>query len=155
MKQKLKKLSIATLIAAAVVNAQSSTTVTPSETINNTELNCLATAIYHESKSEPKLGKFAVAFVVNERKESGKFPNSFCKVTKQVKPNCQFTFACKRLPVTNREQFEEAKEVAYAFAVMGKHNNILPEGTMYFHSKQARGFKRKKVAVIGNHVFYR
>lgn len=154
MKKKIITTICAVLLAAPAQTALSSVQHEV-ETFDRAELQCMATAIYHETKSETEHGKFAVAFVINERANSQKFPDTICKVVKQTKPNCQFTFHCKRLKVSNKEQYEEAEKVAYDFIVRKKHRDILPEGTLFFNSKSVRRFNRKVVAQIGGHVFYK
>ena len=54
------------------------------------DLRCLATAVYHESKGEPVEGQLAVAQVILNRVESGRYAKSVCGVVRQ--PG-QFTFA--------------------------------------------------------------
>src|SRR3546814_19287322 len=47
------------------------------------QLNCLAGAIYFESKGEPLSGQLAVANVIINRVESGRFPSTLCGVVTQ------------------------------------------------------------------------
>ena len=54
------------------------------------ELECLATGIYFESKSEPLAGQLAVGQVIANRANSGgRFPSSYCGVLFQ---RSQFSF---------------------------------------------------------------
>ena len=54
------------------------------------ELECLATGIYFESKSEPLAGQLAVGKVIaNRAKSGGRFPSSYCGVLFQ---RGQFSF---------------------------------------------------------------
>ena len=53
------------------------------------ELNCLANAVYFESKGEPLAGQLAVAKVVMNRTTSGRFASTICGVVKQPS---QFSF---------------------------------------------------------------
>ncbi|MEO5810123.1 MAG: cell wall hydrolase, partial [Sphingomicrobium sp.] len=53
------------------------------------ELECLAGAIYFESKSEPLKGQLAVGHVIANRAKSGRFPSSYCGVVYQ---RSQFSF---------------------------------------------------------------
>ena len=52
-------------------------------------LECLAGAIYFESKGEPLTGQLAVAEVIINRAKSGRFPTDVCAVVKQ---RGQFSF---------------------------------------------------------------
>ncbi|NWP61348.1 cell wall hydrolase, partial [Escherichia coli] len=49
----------------------------------DSELNCLAVSVYYEAKSEPLAGQLAVADVILNRTESGRFPRSVCGVVTQ------------------------------------------------------------------------
>jgi len=53
------------------------------------ELECLAGAIYFESKSESLQGQLAVGHVIANRAHSGRFPSSYCGVVFQ---RSQFSF---------------------------------------------------------------
>ena len=53
------------------------------------ELECLASAIYFESKSESLTGQLAVGHVIANRAASGRFPSSYCGVVYQ---RSQFSF---------------------------------------------------------------
>src|SRR3546814_9660514 len=53
------------------------------------QLNCLAGAIYFESKGEPLSGQLAVANVIMNRVESGRFPSTIFGVVTQ---RDQFSF---------------------------------------------------------------
>jgi spore germination cell wall hydrolase CwlJ-like protein len=55
----------------------------------SSELECLAGAIYFESKSEPLMGQLAVGHVIANRARSGRFPSSYCGVVYQ---RSQFSF---------------------------------------------------------------
>src|SRR3546814_1697830 len=53
------------------------------------ELRCLAGAVYFESRGESLAGQLAVAHVIINRAESGRFPSSYCGVVHQ---RSQFSF---------------------------------------------------------------
>src|SRR3954447_2918340 len=53
------------------------------------ETNCLATAVYFESRGESAEGQLAVAHVVMNRASSGRYPSDWCGVVKQP---AQFSF---------------------------------------------------------------
>ncbi|MBA4048614.1 MAG: cell wall hydrolase, partial [Sphingomonas sp.] len=59
-------------------------------------LNCLTTAIYYESASEPDAGQRAVAQVILNRVRHPAFPATVCGVVYQgsERAGCQFSFAC-------------------------------------------------------------
>jgi hypothetical protein len=124
---------------------------------------CLATAIYHESRGEGIKGQFAVAEVILNRVASRKFPNSICGVVFQgVKPGkfggCQFSFACDSIPDTmgNRRAAELARRIAQVMADGGHRG--LTGGATYFHTVAVNPSWSKRfsnTAQIGAHLFYR
>lgn len=78
------------------------------EAIPAQEVDCLAKTIFFEARNESLAGQLAVALVVVNRTEGGKFPGTVCAVVKQGRytgttiafeatPNsksCQFTWYC-------------------------------------------------------------
>lgn len=79
---------------------------------------CLATAIYWESKSEPTEGKAAVGYVIMKRASNRHFPTTPCGVVYQRGRDhhgvirCQFDFACLPPQRKNAAQMAEARRVA-------------------------------------------
>ena len=65
------------------------------------EQQCLAEAIYFESRGEPLEGQIAVAEVVLNRVDDRSFPKTVCGVTRQGVGSgrgCQFSYACDGAP---------------------------------------------------------
>jgi spore germination cell wall hydrolase CwlJ-like protein len=119
------------------------------------ELECLATGIYFESKGEPLAGQLAVGKVIANRAESGgRFPGTFCGVLFQ---RGQFSFVHGRslpsVPRTNK-QWQTAVAIA---KIVDQDLKESPVGNaLFFHARYvAPGWHAKRVASIGNHVFYR
>jgi spore germination cell wall hydrolase CwlJ-like protein len=127
------------------------------------ELDCLARNIYFESASEPFEGKVAVAQVTINRTESGQYPSDICKTIYQKnivyeKVLCQFSWVCDRAVLAgpvNKTSFKESEEVAKKVLLEGFRLPSLNEA-MYFHGDYINpGWKREKIAKIGNHIFYK
>ena len=118
------------------------------------EHDCLATAIYFESKGEPLHGQLAVAEVVMNRAASGRFPKSLCGVVKQ--PG-QFSFVRGgRLPSLPRASAHWKTAVAIASIARQDLADSEAENALFFHARRVSPvWKRKRVATLGNHVFYR
>lgn len=118
------------------------------------DLECLATAVFFESKGEPLSGQLAVANVVLNRSRSGRFPASVCGVVTQ---RGQFGFVRGgQLPAvdTNRRDWKTA--VAVAKVAMADAWDTPAPGALYFHARRAApGWNRAHVVSIGNHIFYR
>ena len=119
------------------------------------ELECLATGVYFESKSEPLAGQLAVGKVIaNRAKSGGRFPPSYCGVLFQ---RGQFSFVRGRsLPSVPRASRQWQTAVAIAKIVdQGLHESAAGNA-LFFHARYVSpGWRLKRVASIGNHVFYR
>ena len=118
------------------------------------ELECLAGAIYFESKSEPLSGQLAVGQVVANRSKSGRFPASYCGVVFQ---RSQFSFVRGRaLPPIPRSSLQWKNAVAIARIVdQALHVSSVPKA-LFFHARRVSPrWRLTRVGTVGNHVFYR
>ena len=118
------------------------------------ETDCLARAVYYESKGEPLTGQLSVAEVIINRAESGRFRPTICGVVRQ--PG-QFSFVrgghIPTPPASSRDW-----RVAVAIARIATAD--LADGgaprALFFHARRVNpGWRHTRVATIGNHVFYR
>jgi len=119
------------------------------------ELECLATGIYFESKSESLSGQLAVGRVIANRAESGgRFPSTYCGVLFQ---RGQFSFVHGRsLPSVPRASKQWQTAVAVAKIVDQDLKESSVGDALFFHARYVSpGWRMKRVASIGNHVFYR
>ena len=124
------------------------------EDVPDREHECLAGAVYFESKGEPLQGQLAVAEVILNRAASGKFPATICGVVKQ-KSQFSFIRGGKFPPIAKAS---EAWRKAVAIAHIAKKD--LAEGgvgkAMFFHARYVSPrWRLTRVASIGNHIFYR
>ncbi|PZQ24097.1 MAG: cell wall hydrolase [Sphingopyxis macrogoltabida] len=134
--------SLAALVAA-----------TPRPADLDPELRCLAGAVYFESRGESLVGQLAVAHVVINRANSGRFPTSLCGVVHQ---KSQFSFVRGgRMPAV-REGRQWANAIAIAqIARDGSWKNHAP-GALFFHARYVSpGWRKTRIAQIDNHIFYR
>ena len=120
------------------------------------ELECLAAGIYFEAKSEPLAGQLAVGQVIANRANSGKrFPQSYCGVLFQ---RGQFSFirAGRTWPAVTRSGRQWQNAVAIA-KIVDQELHSSPVGeALFFHARYVSPrWRLKRVASIGNHVFYR
>ena len=120
------------------------------------ETNCLATAVYFESRGESLEGQLAVARVVMNRAASGKYPPDWCGVVKQP---WQFSFVRNgQFPAadTNCDAWRKAEAVAQLAAA-----NIVPSvepDVLWYHATYVApswGQRLNMVERIGAHLFYR
>jgi spore germination cell wall hydrolase CwlJ-like protein len=118
------------------------------------ELRCLAGAIYFESRSESLTGQLAVAHVVINRAESGRFAPTLCGVVYQ---RGQFSFVRGgRMPAINTagRQWRNALAIAQ-IARNDSWKNQAP-GALFFHATHVSPrWNRARIAQIDNHIFYR
>jgi N-acetylmuramoyl-L-alanine amidase len=116
-------------------------------------LQCLAGAIYFESKGEPLTGQLAVAEVIINRAKSGRFPADVCAVVKQ---RGQFSFVRGgQIPNINAGAAYRTA-IAVAKVALADAWNSPADKALYFNTPDRRPSVRAiKVASIGNHIFYR
>jgi spore germination cell wall hydrolase CwlJ-like protein len=127
------------------------------------QLDCLAKNIYHEAKGEPFEGKVAVAQVTINRAASGQFPSDICKVVYQKnivydKVLCQFSWYCEQATAAKPKNTAAYKECQIVARQVLLEEFRLPSlnKALYFHATHINpGWKKEKVATIGNHVFYK
>ena len=129
---------------------------TPAPEHLSEQMQCLAGAVYFESRGEPLAGQLAVAQVVINRAESSRFPASYCGVVYQ---RAQFSFVKNgAMPQINTgsKAWQRARAIA----------RIAHEGTwesqagdaLYFHATyvKPRWARAKQArATINTHIFYR
>jgi spore germination cell wall hydrolase CwlJ-like protein len=119
------------------------------------ETNCLATAVYFESRGESLEGQLAVAHVVMNRAASGRYPSDWCGVVKQP---YQFSFVRHgAFPAadTNCDAWRKAEAIAELAAA-----NIVPSvgsNVLWYHADYVAPAWRhglQEVQQIGAHIFY-
>lgn len=119
------------------------------------ELDCLATGIYFESKSEPLAGQLAVGQVIANRAQSGnRFPDTYCGVLFQ---RGQFSFVHGHsLPSVAHSNRQWQTAVAIAKIVDEGLQQSAAASALFFHARYVSpAWHMKRVASIGNHVFFR
>jgi N-acetylmuramoyl-L-alanine amidase len=120
------------------------------------EMNCLATAVYFESKGEPLEGQLAVAQVVMNRAASGRYPASLCGVVKQ---HAQFSFVRGGMfPAIDASCAAWRKARAIARIAEKRLVASLAADVLWYHADYVTPRWRQaliKVEQIGAHIFYR
>jgi len=119
------------------------------------ELDCLATGIYFESKGEPLAGQLAVGRVIANRAASGgRFPGTYCGVLFQ---RGQFSFVHGHaLPGVAHSNRQWQTAVAIARIVDQRLQTSSVGNALFFHARYVSpGWGMKRIASIGNHIFYR
>jgi N-acetylmuramoyl-L-alanine amidase len=118
------------------------------------ETECLARAVYWESKGEPLAGQLSVAEVIINRSQSGRFASTICGVVRQPS---QFSFV-RGGHIPAPPQGSRDWHTAVAIAQIARQD--LADGgaprALFFHARRAHpGWHLTRVAAIGNHIFYR
>lgn len=123
--------------------------------VADAEQDCLARAVYFEAKGEPLEGQLAVAEVILNRTESGRYPTSICGVVKQ---KSQFSFVRNgRIPAVPTGSKAWRTAVAIAHVAQNDLAESAGSDAMFFHADYVRPRWRglTRVASVGNHIFYR
>lgn len=145
----------------------------------NDQVECLAKNIFFEAGNQEVAGMYAVAHVTLNRVRSNQFPDTVCKVVYQAEVSkWHLENTGKRVPVLNRCQFSwycdgqsdapldgeswrTAMNVAQEMYSRFLTDDLpldITDKALYYHAtyvkpKWARTMKR--VARIGDHIFYR
>lgn len=121
---------------------------------DDSELNCLAIGIYYESKGEPLEGQLAVAEVILNRAESGRFPRTVCGVLTQ---RGQFSFV-RGGQLPQPPAGAKAWKTALAVARVAREEmwDSKVSDALFFHARYVSpGWRRARIGSVGNHIFYR
>ena len=120
------------------------------------EMQCLAGAVYFESRGEPLAGQLAVAKVVINRSEDSRWPSNYCGVVYQ---RSQFSFVKNRkMPRINTSSQAWARARAVATIAHKDLWDTPAADAVYFHANYVspRWSRAKtKLAQIDTHIFYR
>lgn len=120
------------------------------------QMECLAGAVYFESRGEPLAGQLAVAQVIINRAESGLFPSDYCGVVYQ---RSQFSFVKGgRMPAIKRGSlaWQQAAKIA-RIAHEGLWDSAAGDA-LFFHAKYVKpswSYRKQALATINTHIFYR
>lgn len=120
------------------------------------DLFCMAKNIYHEARSEPTLGKYAVAQVTINRMKSPVFGGRVCSV---VFEPYQFSWAnnhSRRWTVPSGADWVEARRIARDVLENGKRVHGMDDA-LYYHAtyvKPTWSHRFARLTRIGLHIFY-
>jgi|GEM_PF-474723 len=124
--------------------------------IADEQFECLASAVYFESRGEPLAGQLAVAEVILNRVKSGRFRATICDVVKQPS---QFSFVRRgAIPEAPRHSAAWSRAVAIAHIALNDLHDVTGDNSLFFHAtyvNPAWGRPARRIARIGNHIFYR
>lgn len=120
------------------------------------QMRCLAGAVYFEARGEPLDGQLAVAQVIINRTEDGRFPRSYCGVVAQ---RGQFSFMRgTAMPKVREGTPAWTRAVAIAqIADKGMWESKASDA-VFFHARYVRpswSQGKTRLAQIDTHIFYR
>ena len=121
----------------------------------NGEEDCLASAVYFEARGEPIEGQLAVAEVVLNRTQSGRYPTTICEVVTQP---WQFSFVRRgNIPAADRNSECWRRAVAIARIAETGASRMLPHNVLWYHADYVSpswGRRLARNTKIGLHIFY-
>ena len=128
------------------------------------DIKCLALNIFHEARSESKVGQRAVASVTLNRVASKRYPNTICDVVYEkrwdrIRKRYVGAFSWTEFdqpPKLKSKAWHRAWKIAEV-AYKEKDKTKL-KGAIFYHAKYIKprwARKKNPVARIGNHIFYR
>lgn len=132
------------------------------------QLTCLSQTIYGESRGESELGMRLVAEVIEYRRKSSRYPNTYCGVVMQRKQFSVWNEGEVNQPIIEKDfmnpkpNYKVLLSIKISLEVMEEGAKILPSNTMYYHASTmekapnwSRSHKLEKVEQVGNHIFYK
>ena len=124
------------------------------------EWRCLTEALYFEARGESLEGQIAVAEVILNRRDSGRYPETVCGVVQQgtgEKWKCQFSYFCDDLSdeIRDEESWEDLGRIARV--MLDGAPRELTDGAQFYHTKAVSPYWADEffqTAEIGAHLFY-
>jgi N-acetylmuramoyl-L-alanine amidase len=136
------------------ISSESAPVDTATTEYDAAEFECLAKAVHREAGNQSREGKLAVAQLVINRMNSGRFANSICGVVNQ---RGQFFQTSSYNPPRDTAQWASAEAIARE-ALEGSAPQVIP-GAVFFHATYIAPnswFRtRERIAKLGQHIFYR
>ena len=128
------------------------------------DIQCLTLNIFHEARSESTVGQHAVASVTLNRVRSKHYPNNICDVVYQKRWDkirkrtvSQFSWTeFDRPPKLKSKAWHRAWKIAEE--AYKKKDQKLLKGALFYHAKYIKpswARKKRPIARIGSHIFYR
>ena len=128
------------------------------------DIKCLTLNIFHEARSESKAGQRAVASVTLNRVASKHYPNTICDVVYQKGWDSIRKRYVSQFSWTEFDQPPKLKSKAWhralkiAEEVYKEKDKKLLKGALFYHTKRIKpswARKKRPIAKIGSHIFYR
>lgn len=147
------KISSAILVARhALAALLSALSIASNAHEDKKQIECIALAVYWESRGEPRAGQMMVANVIHNRAKHDKFPETHCSVVFQPYQFSNIETLAK-MPIEEPESWEKAFDIAK----LSYYGFIDKTDALFYHAetvtpKWAKSFEQ--VAKVGSHYFY-
>jgi len=125
---------------------------------------CLAAALYHEARSEPPIGQYAIAHVILNRTKDDSFPDNVCDVVywsltdsygNIVENQCSFSFYCNGEPEEIDDPAAYARAVAISVEVLMGDTPDITEGALWYASIDSGvTWSYYRTITVYNHRFF-
>ncbi|MDH5395990.1 MAG: cell wall hydrolase [Gammaproteobacteria bacterium] len=128
------------------------------------DIHCLALNIYHEARGEKKSGQIAVAKVTLNRVLSRRYPDTVCEVVYEkrwdrIRKRYVGAFSWTEFdepPKLKSKAWYRAWDIAKT--TYKNKDKLQLDGAVFYHAKHIKpswARKKKPIAKIGDHIFYR
>ena len=130
---------------------------------------CLALNIYHEARSQSRLGQKAVGFVTLNRVSDSRYPDTICDVVfdsyldshgQPIRNKCQFSWYCdgKKDDYSDTKTFNEIYALSEQLYKSYDEARDFTDGAVMYHASYVRPYWAKaydKTSRIESHIFYK
>lgn len=131
--------------------------------------HCLALNLYHEARSDSKLGQKAVGWVTLNRVHDNRYPNTVCDVVYQshydsngnpIRNKCQFSWWCDGKDDTPKDELMWQEISVIAHNVMDDYGikEDFTDGAIMYHASYVNPYwtdSYERTVRIDTHIFYK
>lgn len=139
------------------------------ETEYQQQLSCLSLNIYHEARSESKLGQEAVGLVTMNRVYDGRYPDTVCDVVYQShvdskgrpkRNRCQFSWYCdgKSDKIHDIVAYNEIEELSASILESYGIERDITDGAVMYHASYVKPYwasSYERTSRVDSHIFYK
>ncbi|MDA7491630.1 cell wall hydrolase [bacterium] len=139
------------------------------ETEYQQQLSCLSLNIYHEARSESKLGQEAVGLVTMNRVYDARYPDTVCDVVYQahvdskgrpMRNRCQFSWYCdgKSDKIHDIVAYNEIEELSASILESYGIERDITDGAVMYHASYVKPYwasSYERTSRVDSHIFYK
>ena len=122
-------------------------------------IECATVNLYHESRSESDISNTMILFVMLNRVDDKRYPNTLCEVVFQRK-QFSWTHDGKSDKINDINQYKRLYKLSERVIMNKELIQSLSEGVTHYHTKAINPYWSKSrdmeyVTTLDNHVFYK